>query len=107
MTLMKKTQGKDAIRNIRKQIVSFLSMACVTLLGVTGLLQIRSIMTSLERSVDEYYAETRFRDVEIACAAGLSEKSLSQIQSLTPVSEAEGVIRLDMVMIPAGDPVAE
>lgn len=82
-------------------------MVCVTLVGVTGLLQIWSIMASLQSSVEDYYAATRFRDVEITFSAGLSEDSLTRIDSQITGLEMEGVTRLAAVMCPSVDPSSD
>ena len=84
---MKKTQRKDAVRNILKQKTAWFSMVCVILVGITGLLLASGIGASVEKSAELFYTGTRFRDAEIVYALGLSEDSITRLSNLEQIEE--------------------
>ena len=52
---MKKTQRKDAFRNIRKRIVSYLSICLVIMLGLGGVFTTRYMDAGLVKQASDYY----------------------------------------------------
>ena len=51
---MKKTQRKDALRNILKRMASYLSVCLVIVLGLGGLLITCFMAAGIEKQGDEY-----------------------------------------------------
>ena len=92
---MKKTQRKDAFRNIKKRIVSFLSLCLVIMLGLGALLTTRYMGAGLEKKLAEYYGDRSFKNYEMVSSLGVSEKSLEKIRQTDGVIVAEGVIQAD------------
>ena len=88
---MKKTQIKDALRNIWKQKVSYLSIVVIAMLGVTIFLGIDYASEALRINGTAYYRETAFRDVEIVSTMLLSEQDLSAIRETEGVQDVEAV----------------
>ncbi len=92
---MKKTQRKDAVRNIRKRIVSYLSICLVVMLGLGGLFTTRYMGAGLERQATKYYDAHNFKDFDIACSYGISDTNLDKIRSAENVTDAEGAIQAE------------
>ena len=69
---MKRTQRKDAWRNIWEQKVSFLSIVVIALLGVTMFLGMNYGAAAIDRNGTDYYNDVNFRDVEIVSTRLLS-----------------------------------
>ena len=90
MSGMRKTQWKDAFRNILRRKAAWLSMAFILFVGVAGLLLIVTIGGSVEKSVEDFYTRTNFRDVEIDYALGFSEDSLARLRAVDGVQDLEG-----------------
>lgn len=88
---MKRTQLKDALRNIWKQKISFLSIVVIAALGVTIFLGIDYSADAIRKNGTAFYAGTQFRDAEILSTLLLSEEDLNEIRSLEGVSDVEGV----------------
>ncbi len=88
---MKRTQWKDALRNIWKQKISFLSIVVIAALGVTIFLGIDFSADAIRKNGTAFYADAQFRDAEVASTLLLSEKDLKEIRSLDGVTDVEGV----------------
>ena len=88
---MKPTQFKDALRNIGKQIVSFLSVIVIAMLGVTTYLGIDYSDEALRQNGSIMYNAVNYRDVEILSPLLLSGEDLEDILSTEGVTDAERV----------------
>ena len=88
---MKKTQLKDALRNISRQKVSFLSIILIALLGVTSFLGIDYASSALKRSASDAYEESNFRDIELISTHYLTMDDLEVIRKVEGVADAEPV----------------
>ena len=92
---MKKTQFKDAMRNIGKRKVSFLSLCLVVALGLGALFTTRYMGAGLEERFTDYYKDRNFKDFEMLSSLGVSESSLEKMRSVEGVMDVEGVIQAD------------
>ena len=92
---MKKTQRKDAVRNIRKRIVSYLSVCLVVMLGVGGFLTTRYMGAGIEKRATEYYDDHSFKDYDFVSSLGISNANIEKIASADDVTAAEGVLQAD------------
>ena len=92
---MKKTQRKDAFRNIRKRIVSYLSICLVIMLGLGGVFTTRYMDAGLVKQASDYYDAHRFKAFDLASSYGISEANLEKIRAADKVIDAEGVIQAD------------
>ena len=92
---MKKTQLLDALRNIWKQKVSYLSIIIIALLGVTTYLGLDYAAVALTHAGSDAYTEMNFRDIEIISTLLLTEDNLAQIRSTEGVADAEAVWKTD------------
>jgi len=94
---MKKIQFKDALKNIQKQFVSFVSIVLVIALGAGLFLVCRLGTLAADNAANEYYTERSFRDFEIKSVRGITEDDVKAVASLDFVKDAEGIISFGMV----------
>ena len=92
---MKKTQVKDAVRNIKKQIVSYLSIIFISMLAVLTYLGINYAAAAIKMNSGEYFENRNFRDVEIFSTYLLTEDDLDAIRAVEGVSDVEGMYRVN------------
>lgn len=90
---MKKTQLKDAVRNIKKQIVSFVSIIMITALAVLTYLGIHYAAAALAGNGAEFFAATNFRDIEITSTYMLTQNDLDAIRNVEGVLDVEAGYR--------------
>ena len=101
---MKKTQGKDAFRNIRKNFVSFLAVAIVTMIGCGVHFGSFFYAYALIRSAQEFYRDTNFEDMDVIAIHGISPDEITEIASVDGIVDAEGTYQIsDATAISAGE----
>ena len=88
---MKRTQLLDALRNIWKQKISFLSIVVIAALGVTMFLGIDFSASAIRKNASSFYNEKNYRDIELISTLLLSEDDLTAIRGTEGVTDAEGV----------------
>ena len=88
---MKRTQIKDALRNIKKERVSYLSILLIAFMAVTCYVGVISARTALLRAANQFFDETAFHDLEIVSTLLLEESDLDAIRAIDGVADAEGV----------------
>ncbi|MBR2264751.1 MAG: hypothetical protein IJ917_10530, partial [Firmicutes bacterium] len=96
---MKRTQFKDAARNIRKQWVSWLSVIIIATLAVSAYLGIRFSADALRSSANGFYEDASFRDVEIISTLLFNEADLEALRGSQGVQEVVGLRSLDTSII--------
>ena len=89
---MKRTQIKDALRNIWKQKISFLSIAVIAALGVTMFLGIDYAATAIRKTGSAFYNGAQYRDIELVSTLLLSEQDIEAIRETEGVTDAEGIL---------------
>lgn len=92
---MKKTQKKDAVRNIRKRIVSYLSICLVIMLGLGGFFITRYMGAGINAKATEFYKDRAFKNFELISSLGITDEDLAQLKGVDGITDAEGVIRVD------------
>ena len=92
---MKKTQVKDAARNIRKQIVSYLSVVVIAMLAVLAYLGINFAAKAIGDNGDGFYDSCNFRDVQIISTKLITPEDIEAIRQVEGVSDVEGVLRTE------------
>ncbi len=102
---MKKTQIKDTVRNIRKQIVSFFSIIAIALLGVSIFLGLDYSSVFIRQNASAYFNAQNIRDVELLSTLLLSREDLDDIRSAEGVADAEGVRQVRGMASSGGDRV--
>lgn len=88
---MKRTQIIDALRNIRKQLVSFLSITVIAALGVTIFLGLDFSASAIERNASAFYNENDFRDIEAVSTLLFSKADIDAVRTVEGVRDAENV----------------
>ncbi len=88
---MKRTQWKDAFRNIRKQAVSYLSVVLIAMLGAGSFLSISYASDSMRRNCSENYDAMKFRNIEVISTLLLTQEDLDALRGLDDVTEVEPV----------------
>ena len=90
---MKKTQRKDARRNIRNRIVSYLSICLVIMLGLGGVFITSYMGEGINAEAARYYDDHNFKTFELISSLGVTDADVEQIRAADGVTDAEGVIR--------------
>jgi len=91
---MKRTQRKDATRNIRKKIVSFLSIFLIAGLGVGAFLSTSHLSNTIRHNAAEYYDATNYRDATMISSQGIRPADFDEIRATPGVCDAEGAVEL-------------
>ena len=90
---MKRTQFKDALRNIGKKKTAFLSICVIVFLGVSSFLWAGFVKAATEKSATEYYKKYKFADIEMYSSLGVTKYDIERIAEQDYVVAAEGVIQ--------------
>ena len=88
---MKKTQIKDTLRNVRKQIVSYISVIAVAMLAVAAFLGINYAADALIINASDFETNLNFRDIEITSTMLLTDEDIDAIKKTDGVSDVEGI----------------
>lgn len=91
---MKKTLAKDTVRNIRKQIVSYISILVISLLAAVTYLGINYSGESIKENVSRFLSDANFRDAEIVSTYMITPRDIEAIRNVEGVSDIEGVYRI-------------
>ena len=95
---MKKTQFKDALRNITRQFVSYLSVVIIALLAVTIFLGILFSSKAIATNGNDFYDKANFRDVEIISTYLFTEDDLTSLRNIEGVYDVEGTYNVSGVI---------
>lgn len=93
---MKKTQRKDAVRNIRKKVVSWLSIVIVTMLTVGVFLGCRFYNDSVKMEGEDYFKNWNFKDIDLISSSGIFESEIEKLRQVEGVQDIEGYYQLDV-----------
>ena len=88
---MKRTQVKDALRNIWKQKVSWFAIVVIAMLSVMAYLGINFASRGIAGNGNAFYDETHFRDAEIISTLLVTPDDMDAILAVEGVADAEGV----------------
>ena len=89
---MEKTQIKDALRNIGKQKVSFLSIVVIAMFAVAAYLGINTTASSLSKTANSYYDKSSYRDIELISTLLLTPDDIEALKYKYGISDIEGVM---------------
>ena len=103
---MKKTQRIDAIRNIKRRLVSYLSICLVVMLGLGGFLTTIYAGEGINAKAAEYYADRSFENMEMASAFGVAEEDIEKISRVEGVTDVEGVLEFDGTLEKSGERIS-
>lgn len=100
---MKKTQTIEAMRNIRRNRVSFLSIVIISMLAVVAYLGLSFSAEGFKKSVDATYRAERFADIEISAFAPFAPKDLEAVAGAEGILDAEGAVQIPSRVINGKD----
>ena len=100
---MKRTQLKDALRNIAKQKVSYLSIIVIALLGVSIFLGLDYSAAGLRKNCSSYFNSRSFRDIEVQSTLLLTPEDLRDIETTEGVADLEPVWQIRAKASSGGD----
>ena len=92
---MKRTQILDARRNIRKEIVAYVSIVIIGMLASLSYLVITYSAETLKKDSLNFFNGLGLWDLEVASTMLMDEGDLEAIRALPGVSEAEPVWQID------------
>ena len=92
---MKKTQLLDTRRNIRKELVAFLSIVMIGLLASMAYLGIAYSAAALKKDAVTFFNSQDLWDVEVVSTMLLTDEDLDAIQAVPGVGEVERVWQVD------------
>ena len=101
--MVKRTQFKDAARNIKRKSVSWLSIATIMAIGMTGLLGLRSSAYAMKEEAVTYLDKYNYKDFELISNVGVSEEDLELVRSVKGVRDAEGVVEIPALVKSSGE----
>ena len=89
--MMTKTQFTDAIRNIRKQIIPWISVVVIGMVALIAYLGLVYSGEAIKRAVSAYYQKYNFWDIEISSTLLMTEDDLTALRAVPGVERAEPV----------------
>ena len=93
---MTKTQLTDAFRNIKKQIVPWISVVVIGTVALVAYLSLVYSAAAINRSISGYYEKYRLWDLEISSTMLMDDEDLQAIRALPGVELAEPVWRAEV-----------
>ncbi len=88
---MKKTQVKDATRNIKKNLLSWISVVFIAAMAASSYLGICYSAASMRSAGDNFYQRTSFRDFEVTSSLLLTSADIDALMADEDVKDVEGV----------------
>ncbi len=91
---MKKTLIKEAVRNIRKNLMSWIAIAVVTMIGCGVYCGVFFYADAMEQDAQEFFIQTNYEDFDIVALQGASEEEIASLLEVEGVQDAEGTIKI-------------
>ena len=88
---MKKTQVKDATRNIKKNLLSWISVVFIAAMAASSYLGICYSAASMRNAGDSFYQRTSFRDFEVTSSLLLTNADIDALAADDDVKDVEGI----------------
>ncbi len=92
---MKRTQFTDARRNVRKEIIAYISIVVIGLLAAVAYLSVAYSAVTLKKDALRYFNDRELWDYEITSTLLLDEEDIAAIRALPDVKEVEPVLLAD------------
>ena len=90
---MKRTQLIDACRNVRKELVAFLSIVVIGMLAAVAYLSIAYAAATLEKDANIFFNGNGLWDLEVSSTLLMDDEDLEAIRALPGVGAAEAVLQ--------------
>ncbi len=94
---MKKNYWKMILRTVRRSRNRFLALLAITALGVGFLTGLLCTAPDMKNSVDQYYDEADFMDIDIKSTLGLTADDLEAVRAVDGTESAAGVYAADVL----------
>ncbi len=91
---VKRTMRKEAFRNIRSQIIAYISIAVIVMIAVIAYLGISCTGEAMKQKVREYYEERKMWDLEVMSTLMLDDGDLQAVRAAEGVEGAEPVLKI-------------
>ncbi|MBQ6927754.1 MAG: hypothetical protein IJQ36_05530 [Oscillospiraceae bacterium] len=88
---MTRTQFTDACRNVRRQIIPWISIVVIGMASLIAYLSLVYCSEAIRLAASEYYETYNFWDLEIASSMLLDEEDLAVLRAMAGVESAEPV----------------
>ena len=88
---MKKTQVKDAARNIKKNLLSWISVVFIAAMAASAFLGISYSAASMRKAGDDFYQRTSYRDCEVTSSLLLTNGDIDALRADEDVKDVEGI----------------
>ncbi|MEE3493295.1 ABC transporter permease [Ruminococcus sp.] len=88
---MKKTQVKDATRNIKKNLLSWISVVFIAAMAASSYLGICYSAASMRNAGDSFYQRTSYRDFEVTSSLLLTGADVDALAADDDVRDVEGI----------------
>ena len=90
---MKRTQLTDACRNVRKELVAFLSIVVIGMLAAVAYLSIAYAAATLEKDANIFFNGNGLWDLQVSSTLLMDDEDLEAIRALPGVGAAEAVLQ--------------
>ncbi len=90
---MKRTQLIDACRNVRKELVAFLSIVVIGMLAAVAYLSIAYAAATLEKDANIFFNGNGLWDLQVSSTLLMDDEDLEAIRALPGVGAAEAVLQ--------------
>ncbi len=87
---MKRAYNKDILRTIKGGRKRFLSLALITVLGVTMMCGLKAACVDLRKSADEFFDGQQLFDITVMSTLGLTDEDVSVLSEMDGIELAEG-----------------
>lgn len=87
---MKRAYNKDILRTIKGGRKRFLSLALITVLGVTMMCGLKAACVDLRKSADEFFDGQQLFDITVMSTLGLTNEDVSVLSEMDGIELAEG-----------------
>ena len=94
---MGKTFLKNLLRDIKKTISGFLSIAIIIAVGVAFYSGVRATSPDMKMSGDYYFNKNNFMDFKIVSTLGLTQNDIAEIKKQKGVTKVQGSYSIDAV----------
>ena len=88
---MKKTQVKDAARNVKKNLLSWISVVFIAAMAASAFLGISYSAASMRNAGDSFYQRTSFRDFEATSSLLMTSGDIDALKADEDVKDVEGI----------------
>ena len=92
-----KTWLIDALRNVQKRIVSWLSIVTIVLIGTTLILGLFFGSSTVTQASRTYMESQNFKDFDVSCNMGIKEDEIAMLKEVDGIIDAEGLISFPAV----------